>query len=174
MIAYPWNPLWAKLHTLEERQQLFKLLEKEAMSAYHQIKTRPNTWLEALSAGILIVIALFEIGKYHTVRSRCRRLMTVEILMISISGSGLVLALGTASVSCNCPHLSSGYDLILPVLPAMAYNLDYIDKEPNRCTRARSEGRFILGLGICERQISDRMMGFCCSRMIHGALQTDE
>jgi hypothetical protein len=68
MIAYPWNPLWAKLHTLEERQQLFKLLEKEAMSAYHQIKTRPYTWLEALSAGILIVIALFEIGKYHTVR----------------------------------------------------------------------------------------------------------
>jgi hypothetical protein len=70
MIAYPWNPLWAKLHTPEERQQLFKLLEKEAMAAYHQIKTRPHTWLEALTAGVLIVTALFEIGKYHTVSRR--------------------------------------------------------------------------------------------------------
>lgn len=64
MIAYPWNPLWAKLHTSQERQQLFKLLEREALSHYHSIKTRPKTWLEALAAGSLIVTALFEIGKY--------------------------------------------------------------------------------------------------------------
>jgi hypothetical protein len=67
MIAYPWNPLWAKLHTSQERQQLFKLLEREALSHYHSIKTRPKTWLEALAAGSLIVTALFEIGKYTKV-----------------------------------------------------------------------------------------------------------
>jgi hypothetical protein len=101
MIAYPWNPLWAKLHTLEERQQLFKVLEKEAMSAYHQIKTRPNTWLEALSAGILIVIALFEIGKYHTVCTIVDFVPVVAETKASLSPLGLVLALGIASVSCG-------------------------------------------------------------------------
>lgn len=67
MVAYPWNPLWTKLHTGSERQQLFKLLEREAMSHYNQIKTRPNTWLEALASGSLIVTALFELGKYQKV-----------------------------------------------------------------------------------------------------------
>jgi hypothetical protein len=77
MIAYPWNPLWAKLHTSQERQQLFKLLEREALSHYHSIKTRPKTWLEALAAGSLIVTALFEIGKYTKVRAS----MTIRSLL---------------------------------------------------------------------------------------------
>lgn len=69
MISYPWNAAWASVHSPAERHEIIRLLEEEAISSYHQLKVRTGTHLEALCAGVVIVIALADAAKIHKVRS---------------------------------------------------------------------------------------------------------